>query len=424
MPLAQGFDGLLLASVVLAFLALARLRPAAFILLFNQIVTLRSLSNMAAYGQPERQAFLPRSLYSPQALGIAWNIFAIATAILAAIVLLPSRPPAPTPARPLPALPRWLLWLFVPYFAAVVLSSRTILTHAYADPDRHVFDLNLSGIHALLVGLLLYEAYRRVRLGSLRPATALGLLLLLFIATDYAKGSTGFPTGALIGIGFLLVALLPVSRLRQLASVAAMMLALGTLSLAVRSVRAALHAEGSGAAMRSVVVETPLLEESRANKAEGAEMLANGSQYAAHVLECIQLYEAGISREWRSIYLPLEYTFKPSAVIKALDLTRSEEAAWELARYFIHGGGIYVLGELYWNGGYLCVVLVFLGIAWWSFLCDTRAHDSFFWCACACLFYVGLLQGMGYGFAQVSRGMINGVMGWALIRWLPGRRAA
>ena len=150
-------------------------------------------------------------------------------------------------------------------------------------------------------------------------------------------------------------------------------------------------------------------------------MLANGSQYAAHVLECIQLYQGGVSREWKSIYLPLEYTFKPAAVINALGLTRSEEAAWELARYFIHGGGIYLLGELYWNGGYLCVVLVFLGIAWWSYLCDTRSADSFFWCVCACFFYVGLLQGMGYGFAQVSRGMINGLIGYALVRWLPGR---
>ena len=417
MPLDPGFDGLLIASAVLAAVALVRLRPAAFILLFNQIVTLRSLGNMARFGPPERQAYLPRSIYSPQALGIAWNIFAIATLILALIVLVPGVRRPPQALRP---LPRWLLWALGLYFAAVILSSRTILTHSYADPERHVFDLNLSGIHALLVGLLLYEVYRRVRDGLLRPASALGLLLLLFIATDYLKGSTGFPTGALIGIGFMALGSMGLAWPRRLANVAVMLLALGTLSLSVRSVRAALHAEG-GEALRNVVVETPLLEQSRARQGEGAEMLANGSQYAAHVLECIQLYQGGVSREWKSIYLPLEYTFKPAAVINALGLTRSEEAAWELARYFIHGGGIYLLGELYWNGGYLCVVLVFLGIAWWSYLCDTRSADSFFWCVCACFFYVGLLQGMGYGFAQVSRGMINGLIGYALVRWLPGR---
>lgn len=403
---------------MLAGLALVRLRPAAFILLFNQLVTLRSLANMALYGQPERQAYLPRSLYSPQALAIAWNIFALATVILAVFVLLPGA--ARRAREPLRPLPRWLLWALGLYFVAVVVSSRTILTHSYADPERRVFDLNLSGIHALLVGLLLYEVYRRVRDGLLRPATALGFLLLFFVATDYLKGSTGFPTGALIGIGFLIVGAMELSRLRQVASLAAMLLALGSLALAVRSVRAAFATEGSEA-LRTAAAETNVLESSRARQGEGAEMLANGSQYAAHVLECIELYEAGLSREWKSIYLPLEYTFKPAAVINALGLTRSEEAAWELARYFIHGGGIYLLGELYWNGGYLCVVLVFLGVAAFSFFCDTRARDSAFWCVAACFFYVGLLQGMGYGFAQVSRGMLNGLIGWALLRWLPGR---
>jgi hypothetical protein len=420
LPLDTGFDALFIVTAALAGVALARLRPAAFILLFNQLVTLRALANIAAFGQPEQQSFLPRSIFSPQALAIAWNIFALATLILAVVVLLPARRRT---TGPMPALPRWLIWSLSLYFLAVVLSSRTILTHAYTDPERSVFNLNLSGIHALLVGLVLYEVYRRTRAGLLRPVTALGFLVMLFVATDYLKGSTGFPTGALIGIGFMLIAIDGTSRFRQLAKVGAMLLALGSLAVAVRSVRAVLHDEG-GDALRSVLVETPRLEQSRSRQGEGAEMLANGTQYAAHVLECIELYEAGLSREWKSIYRPLEYTFKPSAIINALGLTRSEEAAWELARYFIHGGGIYVLGELYWNGGYLCVLLVFLGIAWWSFLCDTRADSSFFWCACACFFYVGLLQGMGYGFAQVSRGILNGLMGYALIRWLPGRRAA
>ena len=85
------------------------------------------------------------------------------------------------------------------------------------------------------------------------------------------------------------------------------------------------------------------------------------------MLLCTTLYDSGSSRNWRSIYNVLEYTLMPSFLVRWLGWNRSIEPAWELASHFVHGGGINVLGELYWNGGLLCVAVVATAIAFfWS----------------------------------------------------------
>ena len=69
-----------------------------------------------------------------------------------------------------------------------------------------------------------------------------------------------------------------------------------------------------------------------------------------------------------------------------------------------------VLGELYWNGGYACVVLVLAGLFWFCWRCDTGARQGGLGLLLLCEFSPNLLQGMGYGFAQVARGALNGAL--------------
>ncbi len=165
----MGFNTLLLINLALALVALIRLRPSLLIVAVNLIVTLRSLENIAEFGQPTLQSYLPAALYSSENLAIAFNIFLIGTAMLAVAIALPTRR---RPPEPLPGLPRSALIVLGLYFVAVIFSSRTILTHDYTDPDRTIFNLNLSGIHALLVGVVLYVVFRRVAAGLSRPVTA------------------------------------------------------------------------------------------------------------------------------------------------------------------------------------------------------------------------------------------------------------
>jgi hypothetical protein len=198
------------------------------------------------------------------------------------------------------------------------------------------------------------------------------------------------------------------------------LLVLVGLSLVVRGTRATLWEQGTAGSISSLADSLEEKEGRISRTGEGAEVFGNGVQYAAHVLECVELYEAGISRQWRSVYLPLVYTVQPKFIMNLLELEREKEAAWELADYFIHGGGIFVLGELYWNGGYLCVLLVMAGLLFFCWKCDTRWRESFVWLLLLCEFAPNAVQGVGYGFAQVSRGIFNGLI--ALGVWWVWRR--
>jgi hypothetical protein len=68
------------------------------------------------------------------------------------------------------------------------------------------------------------------------------------------------------------------------------------------------------------------------------------------------------------------------------------------------------MGELYWNGGYLCVAIGVILILLAAYFCDTRYRASFVWLILACTYTPLLLMGVGYGFAHVSRGFINGLV--------------
>jgi hypothetical protein len=138
------------------------------------------------------------------------------------------------------------------------------------------------------------------------------------------------------------------------------------------------------------------------------------------MLMCEALYDNGISRQWRSIYDVIEYTFKPSFLERWLGWERSIDSRWELGHYYTHLGGIFVLGEFYWNGGWLCVMVMVTLLSFFASIVDMRYRASPFWLMMLVQFAPSLLMGCGYGFAQISRGAINGLLAtgtyWALSR--------
>lgn len=412
------FELLIAVSLGVAFLALVRFRPGTFIIAGNQATTLLALLHFQRYGQPASQSFLPGSLFEPRYLEIASNAFAIVTALLVVSVLWRPKKRPPADPRSLPAVPRPLVWAILAYFAVAFAYSPTIATSAYENAAWTIGGVNLGGLNAFLNSLLIYEAYRRTALGRWRPWVAAMGVFLLFFCTDYLKGSTGLASGY-IAVG--LVLLLSLERRRGLrlgmllGAMAAMILVAGL----VRSIRQDFHERGSAAldeAWSSWMGE----RQGSAQTAEGIEYQGNGTQYACHVLECIALYEEGMSRGWRSIVNPVIYTFEPSFLLEPLGLERPLDAPWELGRHYIHGGGIYIVGDLYWNGGYLCVLLIGLLIVALAYTCDTRYLSSAGWLMVACQFSPGLLQGMGYGFAQIFRGGFNGILAMAMY-WLLSR---
>lgn len=407
---------LALVNALTAGLALLRGRPAVLILSGNLLTVLVALDHIQTFGQPHSQQFLPGAVFSLGNLEIAGYIMAITTAFT--FLAGAWRGPPPGPAPVLPRLPTWIMVLLVLYFLAVIFSQRTIFTHGYVDPERTIYGLNLSGAHALLASAFLYEFVRRSIMGELSRPVAFGIVFTLFIATDFLKGSTGLASG-FVAVAALLILGGEPRPVRRMVWLGAAMLGLVLLSIAVRQVRMNLH--DVGPSMLSTVMDTlTQADNTVARNAEGVESTGNGSQYAAHLLECVSLYEAGVSREWRSVYLPIVYTLQPSFLAGVLGFVRSKEAPWELGEYYVHGGGIFVPGELYWNGGYLCVALVFGALAWFSWRSDTGRSRSFPWLLVVCTFTPNLLQGLGYGFAQVSRGIFNS--GIALLIWAIARR--
>jgi hypothetical protein len=310
-----------------------------------------------------------------------------------------------------PAIPRPVLIAIAAYLVAVLASSGTLLTGAYVVGQTQRYDLPLGGGQTTLVcSLLVYELARRRLLFLITARKAFLLVVIIFAATGYAKGGTGLPAGYLVTSAFLLLPHTGAARrLRNMIRITVALLAVVTLSLMVRSVRQTFHEEGTEA-VRTFVEDTVGAEKEREARGEGPEASANASQYAAHLLECITLYDGGVSREWRSIYDVVEYTFKPSFLLRPLGWERSIEAAWELRDHFIHLGGIHVLGEFYWNGGFLCVAIMATALSFFCFVIDKKYRESPFWLMMLAQFAPSFLMGYGYGFAQVARGAINGLL--------------
>jgi hypothetical protein len=400
----NAFDALAAINLVIALFALARLRPATFFFSANQLVTLRALSDARSHGALESQSLFPAGLLTSEHLDIALALFVLSTAILTFFGSLPaSKAPGIAPQR-LPALPAWLQLAMAVYFAVVFFSTDTVFANAYGSDQGFNYQFNMGGLHALIVSLALYEVYRRVQLGSINRFVAFILVFVFFVLMDYIKGQTGLAAGNLLFAAIMLLGAGSHAKgLPQWVAMAVAIAAVVSLSAAIRVLRTSIADDGS-AALHS------LAPEHDSGSKGFLERSTNGEQYAAHVLECISLYESDHSREWRSVYNPILFTFEPAFLLEPLGITRPKDAPWELGEYFVHGGGIFVVGELYWNGGYLCVAIVLTIILGAAYLCDTRYRTSFVWLMLLCEFAPTLLMGVGYGFAQVSRGFINGLI--------------
>jgi len=312
------------------------------------------------------------------------------------------------PEGALPPLSRAVMITLVVYFIAFTLSSKSIVVNAYSDAQRTLFWVPLGGVIAFGEGLVLYEIYRRARVGSLNSWRALALLFVFLLITDYSKGSTGSATGFAFTAAFLILGRTGRPWVRPL-KIFGVLAGAVVLALLVRQTRSTLYAEGSDA-VAAASENLASAEERRASTASGIEGSTNGSQNAAHVLECALLYNAGYSREWRSLYLPILYTFQPQFIMELLGRERQMDAPWELAEYFIHGGGLAIFGEMYWNGGYACVVLISALVLLIAYFADTRSHRSFGWVIFHCMYVPILFPGMGYGLNYLFRGASNALL--------------
>jgi hypothetical protein len=406
------FTILFVLASLAALVAIARLRPGLFFLAVNQAVALRAFTGIAEYGQPASQAFLPPTLFTDGQLETAATIFGLSVPITWVFILIPS---APTRVqKPLAAPPKWTLWASAIYFAGFAVAVKTIFFQGYASEGQTRFAYPAGGVEALMMGFLIYELCRRVRDRGLSPTRAFFILLGVAVVTNYSKGSTGLVTGFLVtgAVLFFSTRKRPLQRWIPLAGVFVVITALG---LFVRTVRPYLYQQGTDA-LSSASESLSSVEADRPLTGEGLEERTNGTQLAAHVLECISLYDRGIDRGWRSYYYPILYTFQPQFLLSALGMKRPQEPAWELAEYFTHGGGIFVFGEMYWNGGFLCVIMVTCSICLMAWLVDSRRNSSTTSLLMCCMFIPSLMQGTQYGITYPMRGISNGCIA-VIIYW-------
>jgi hypothetical protein len=417
---------LLTAAAAFAFV---RMRPAILVFSANHAAVVLGLMHIQERGQPLRYAYNPPFLFESDTVARGLEICLVPTILLACAAFVPG-PAHPPPPRPLPRMPTPLLVVIAGYLLLIAASSRTILEASYSSVDQGSSGALTGGVYPLAWAFVLLAMRERIDAGALRPGHAFGGVATLLVVLDFSKGSTGLAAGVFVA-GLLLVYLPGVLRraaterarttpptskgaearptrrqtARALAVAALIVVGLVALVVLIRGSRAEMSRVGVIDALASAT-ETLATDDD----VVGIESRANGDQGAVHVLMCAALYDGGISREWRSIWGPLEYTFKPSVLMRWLNLTRSPEAAWELMDYFIHLGGINTFGEFYWNGGFFCLFVmsfVLIGALFWL---DVASHWSTVALAMSCAVVPNLVQGYGYGFAQIFRGFSNGAL--------------
>lgn len=403
------FDFLVLGNAAIALIALYQLRPCTLLLAGNNALVSLSLGKIQQYGPPASSAYLPIYVFSDENLGTAFAIMAISLASLLGFTIIAARRHARIGPEA-PAVPKAVLIAIAVYLVMLTVSTGTVFTGAYVVGQSSRFDMNLGGANALICSLVVYELVRRRLLFLISARKAFGIIFVIFAVTGYAKGGTGFPTGYLVVSAVLMLAHSGVAR--RLGSMARIAVAMGIVvfvALMVRTIRTTLHEEGTGAIMAFVQNLTASDHDQEAGGKTPLET-TNASQGADHMLECITLYDGGVSREWRSIYDVFEYTFKPSFLTQTFEWERSIEPAWELREHFVHGGGINILGEFYWNGGFLCVLIMATALSFFCFILDKNRRSSPFCLLMLTQFGPPFLMGYGYGFAQTARGAINGLL--------------
>jgi hypothetical protein len=432
----MSFDTQLLLMLVAVVGALMQRRLNILIFSANHIVVLLAFRNLELRGQPPAFSYLPEMLFAPPLLRDASEVLSVPTTMFvgAGVVRLNVR----TRAEPLVKIPTGVLWALATYFVFLLFSTRTLFQTVYASADQTLYGATAGGgIYVLAWAVTTFELRRRVDAGQMPAGRALGLVFGMIVFLDFLKGTTGIAAGIVTTVGFLVfipgilaegrASVTPQSTghstFRAFVAAALLLISLAGMVMFVRNSRTYIATEGIDGA--AVIAFGRLTSLSSSESNEGLEGAANGTQGAAHVLMCVALYDNHHSREWRSIWGPLEYTVKPAVLLGPLGLTRSREAAWELGDYFIHGGGINTFGEFYWNGGYFCLILMSAVTIGFLLAVDVLARRNWAWFALACCIAPGLVQGYGYGFAQVFRGIANGVIFLvpfvAYLRWVEER---
>jgi hypothetical protein len=404
------FDLLVVANAIAAIIALYQLRICTLILVGNNLLVSRALGSIERYGPPTSQRFIPASVFSSDNLSTAAGILTISLVTVVAFTLASARqririgPDAP-------AVPRFALVLIGLFFLVYMGKSETILSSGYTTAiSTPRYDFELAGGTALICGLLVYELARRRLLALITARRAFMIVFVTFFFVFYLKGSTGIVTGYLVTSAMLYLPRTGAAkRMTNMFRIGGVLLGILVMSFIVRMVREGLS-EGGLTSITGAVESAIASEESRDEGTDGLESTANASQSATHMLLCETLYDSGISRDWRSIYDVVEYTFIPSFFERWFGWERSIDSRWELASYYTHGGGINVLGEFYWNGGWLCVVIMTTLLSFFAYLVDKNYRASTFWLLMMAQFAPSFLMGYGYGFAQVSRGAINALL--------------
>jgi hypothetical protein len=413
MSLPAVFWILVVASAVLALVALLRRRPAAFIFAASQTMILRALLRFSQEGRLDTLTYTPRWVFSTDVLTTAASILAISVAMSAVFLALPSRPSRLDPLT-LPALPRWALWVLAAYFVLVIVSQRWIFSMGYSE-GQQVASTPIGGVQTIMSSLLLYEVCRRVWIGSWGVPRGLLVVGGVFVMTDYLRGATGIATGYIL-VAAILLWQQGQTRLRTALRVVSMVALVSAFAMMVRMTRIDVSSRGM------LAVENAA-DTIFGGDGAGVDEGSSAPQFATHVLECITLYDGGHSREWRSLTDPVIFTFEPAFLTEPLGIERPISAPWELGNYFIQLGGISIFGEAYWNGGYLGV-FVFLGLVLGlCYFCDSRYRSSFTWLVI--LLNVGpvLLAGVNYGFSYEFRALVNALIQLAMFRFLLPRIA-
>lgn len=406
------FDVLTLAFAALSIVAVHLLRPCTLALAGNNLLVSRALSQMQQHGRPPSQFYLPGFLFSQENLSTAATILTFSLLSLMVVTIALGRRRIRIGADA-PAVPRWLIIATALALAIYAGARSTIFTGGYAGRSVVHYDFELGGgIYTFLCSLLLYELARRRLLGQISARRAFLVLFLLFFVTGYAKGGTGLTTGYLVTGAILLLPRTGSSRrLANLLRVCVVVAGVMAISFLVRGVRSNLSVEGGDAISNFI----DSLERRYDDTGEGLESMANATQSACHMLMCTYLHDAGRSRDWRSIRDVVEFSIKPSIFVYYFGWNRPVDPASELRYHFIHGGGINVLGESYWNGGYVGVVVLGSLIALFCGLVDKHYRASPLWLMMMAQFTPVFLMGYGYGIPQVSRGAINGLLAFFML---------
>lgn len=392
-----------------------RRHPALLVFSLGHLSALAGFRSIELAGQPSAFGYLPPWLYDGPNVDTGVSVMLLGTALLAAAAFVPL--PASQPRKdPIPTVPPAVLVAIGVYFALYFFSTRTIVEASYATAEQGSSVLG-GGVYTLIWAIVLLELRRRVDAG-LSPAAALAGVVVGLVILDFLKGATGLAAGvfvtALIGV-YLPGALRRHPTEDKAAGLGArgIVLArtgagLGVAAAVIMLVRQMRTEVAHYGVTRALERSTEVLTSSFDTHAVAG--WANGDQGAAHVLMCTTLYEHGFSRDWRSITGAVEYTFKPSILVHYLGLQRSQEAAWELMDHFIHGGGVNVFGEFYWNGGWPCVLVMGTVLVATLLYIDRGAHRSVWLLAMSFAVTPNLVQGYGYGYAQTFRGLANGAL--------------